>query len=347
VASAKKSKRAKASKKNPANQRHPKGIPSHAELEAAIAGDPRADDAWLVFEDWMLETEDPRAPIVSAERKAPPKRDPWDKDHDVQDAYEKLRRRLLGEHPKWVLLKNRSMYSGWRAGHITKLSWSVRDDVALERELYAAMLATPAARLVYNANLHDERLLLPFVDILARSPAARSLRALDIGPHYIDDEPTMELDANVLAPFQIDELTTCWSTVLRAGQPLARLRSLDVSHRDHAATVKLFGDMVFPELRALKLATRKMTRDALAPLLPGTATPKLESLCLHDSSNRVARALVDELRSSQLLRQLRSLKLGYEPGKSVPESQTERVVPGSFLGNEFAHLEHLTVPRNY
>jgi len=304
-------------------------MPSNADLEAIVAADPFDENAWSVLEDWILETGDPRAAVVLAERAK----------EDAKPAYSKVRKRLLSDHPQWVLIKNRLSISSWRAGYITRLWWKDGEDHELETELYADFLATPAARLVRETTVTIEPLIDRWLELLAEAPAGRSLRDLTIGFYDRYGIRDRTFSGSVIAPFNLTSLTTTWSTILTSSPELARLHELHVAHTAAMYNERLF-DMVFTELRELEM--KASTYGTLDAILDGKAVPRLKVLRLHDPYDELPNH-VEALRTSELLPQLEAIHFGCDP----ITGETERVEPGSILGKEFSHLSVLTVPTRF
>ena len=294
---------------------------SNAALEAAVAEDPFDGGAWMVLEDWLLEIEDPRAAIVRAEQIG----------SEVAQIYERLMTQLLGQ--RHAAITNALEDAAWRAGYLISTRFNPK---AHHGELFAHLLASPAARLVRSLELcvlagGD---LAPMLEQLGRAACARSLRELAIAS--LQPIQYVALEGSTLAPLQLRRLAV-------KGEPL------DVSYAPvlaHLRRLELLTDVGFgllghalTELRTLVLDVRALEKNRwnsdqcairlpeLTPLLSGTSAPQLENLHVINARTPTIKALVDELATSELLPQLRTLDFGGER------------VEGATVGAAFAHLE--------
>lgn len=305
---------------------------SNAALEAAVAEDPFDGGAWMVLEDWLLEIDDPRAAIVRAEqlgRARSPTRD------ESLQIYDRLMTQLLGQ--RHAAITNALEDPAWRAGYLLSTRFNPK---AHHGELFAHLLASPAATLLRSLELcviagGD---LAPMLEQLGRAACAKSLRELAITA--LQPIQYVALESSTLAPLRLQRLAV-------KGEPL------DVSYAPvlaHLRRLELLTDVGFgllghalTELRTLVLDVRALEKNRwnsdqcairlpeLGALLSRSSAPQLENLHVINARPPTIKALVDELATSELLPQLRTLDFGGER------------VAGSTLGAAFAHLE-LRIP---
>jgi uncharacterized protein (TIGR02996 family) len=309
-------------------------LQANASLEAAVAEDPFDGSAWMVLEDWLLEVEDPRAAIVRAEQIGRARKQA--RRSDIGEAYDRLIAQLLGQ--RHAAITKALEDAAWRAGYLLSARFNPKTH---HGELLAGLLASPAAPLLRSLELcvlagGD---LAPMLEQLGRAACAKSLRELAITS--LQPSTPVALDGITLAPLRLERLAV-------KGEPL------DVSYAPvlaHLRRLELLSDVGFEllshaltELRTLVLDVRALEKSRwnsdqcairlteLELLLAGTSAPQLENLHVAHARAPTIKSLVDELATSKLIGQLRTLDFG-----------GQRVDP-STLGAAFAHLELLRLP---
>src|SRR5450755_3831026 len=125
----------------------------HAALEARLAETPDDPDAWSIYEDWLMEVDDPRAQIVKHERLG--------ETALAKSARAELDHVLLGNARFTKLLDTAT----WRAGHVR--SCHLQCDADTLRDLFA----TPAMRFVTALRIVARDVLV--LDRLADVPLLR------------------------------------------------------------------------------------------------------------------------------------------------------------------------------
>jgi hypothetical protein len=163
------------------------------------------------------------------------------------------------------------------------------------------LLAAPAMRLVRELVIAPPgraMLIDLVVHKVADAPCGRSVRSLELKT----DRP---VPATCLAALRLERLAVHpkFASTLEYEPALAGVRELVIAPRDRSVLAKLLCEGAFPELRGLELTcldrTLAWTADDLAPLLAGTAAPKLERLAIHTPRNqrelaRVLRRMIEE-----------------------------------------------------
>ena len=275
------------------------------ELEALVREDPYDEGRWQVLEDFLLETEDPRAEIVRG-AEAP--------------------LALLGPREAELAPK---LSVRWRAGYLVEAEL----DATKAPELVAALVESPASLLrALAVTFDDAGAVAPAIDAIKASPCAASLRALTVTGtwRYANAEAVIDVDGLPLRrlfalgrPMQIE-----------LGTARAQLHSLFATPPDTEDLDELLAAEL-PNLRDLGIAVAQLdllARPALEPLLSGIRAPLLRQLQLRGARPLVVKSVLARLASSALLPRLRDLVLG-----------DARVSPAS-LGHAFAHLDTAAVP---
>jgi hypothetical protein len=294
------------------------GVSRREELEALVREDPYDDGRWLVLEDCLIETEDPRAAVVRFERE----RGAGDVEGPIVDPGVPLGPRDDELAPR--------LSARWRAGYLVDAEL---DATKSPDDLVAALVAAPAASLLRSlaVKLDHAPRVEPMLAAIRESPCAASLRSLTIGAAWpnVDAAPTVDIDDLPLRRlFALGR-----STRVALGTARAQLHSLSLVPANATDLDALLGDD-FASLRDLGLGLLRpqlADPDALEPVLSGACVPQLRQLQLHLAAPAIVRAVLARLANSALLPRLRDLVLG-----------SVRVPPAS-LGRAFAHLDTAAV----
>jgi uncharacterized protein (TIGR02996 family) len=309
-------------KPRPRNRR---ALRANLELEDVIADDPDDEQRWLVLEDWLLEQDDPLAELVQLEKTA--------SEGDAALARGKLLPRLLGHGHAAIAAALRQ--PDWRAGLLCECGFEVPPGKGID--LFWSFLRAPAARLLRRLTVVIEHAvhMVHICTSITDAACARTVRRLELSART-RSSLSSELAAGVLAPLRGLEVLLIENPGIRVTEigRLPRLKTLMLPYdQDHA--LRWFVDEHLPALTSLALQLEDLPADTdlpriLRPLLAGKTAPVLDTLAIQ-CDPEVGRALVDTLRASPLLSQLRVLALG-----------TEAVIPQRVPG--FGHLQTLLLP---
>jgi uncharacterized protein (TIGR02996 family) len=272
------------------------GAPEHTELEAAIAADPYAPDAYGVYGDLLQRRGDPRGELIALQLAEDKKPGDARLVAAIGRMIETHRAALLGPLAPHAG-KLREFADGpfaWRFGfiHIAQLDRGETGEPV--PEIVDELLRHPSGRFVAEICVRDdvEAEVAALIDLLARRPPA-SLRAIDLAS--IGDFGDLGL-------------------LLRAHP---RLRRLAIRGRvggpelaPLGATLRSIAAAALPSLEELEL--RLVNRDArfaqLRPLLRRADLPALSRLRLRSAD--FPNEIVAELLDSPLAAQLTVLDLG-------------------------------------
>lgn len=250
---------------------------------------PRADDdaSWQVYEDWLLETDDPRARLVRLEKAG----------EGTEAARVELARVLFGSEQIGRMVEGRDWRAGFaRGAKVAPSAWGAQPweapalTVLRELEIVAA---GRAASIVTAAGC------APF------APSLESLAIDDVG-----SEPG-SLDASVLHRFvRLERLHVGGATLRLVYAPsLASLRSLELALAPAAVGVLLRAGC-FPELRALTIRTGTLLypwHGVFEHVLAGTCAPRLEALHLEAAPTSASIDFLCDLAQSPLAERLQRL----------------------------------------
>lgn len=289
-------------------------------LEARVREDPYDDGRWLVLEDYLLETEDPRAAIVRCEQAGLRR--------EAAAARNAVTPPLLG--PQHAAVAER-VVGVWRAGYLVDVALNLPyDRHAPSAELVAPLVASPAAAVLRAMTVAlDAAATAPrALAAIAASPCATSLRSLTVQASWTPARSAPTLSIGGIA---LRRLFLTGRPMRLAVEPaLATLTSLMVSPPDDDELAALLAKPL-PALYDLGVAG-PVSLDGFAPLFTGDVTPSLANLQIRNPVLPLARALLSALATSPLLPRLRTLALG-----------DTRVAPAS-RGPAFAHLDVLALP---
>jgi uncharacterized protein (TIGR02996 family) len=248
-------------------------LASNPALEA-IVRDHDDDASWQVLEDWLLETNDPRARLVRLEKEG----------EDTTEAVAELEPVLLGpEEVAWAIEAER-----WRAGFArratihaaaTGYGSETRYRTAAElREAVTAIAKAPALALVRDLTLRIEAFSEAVLAAIAE--AAPQIESLAV--EYAT--PAAGLSGASLAPFTRLER-------LRVKGPMVEVRDLakaaSLRHLELALTPRSVASVIamnpLAELRSLSMVTGALLypwHGVFDRLFDGTCAPKLAELHL-------------------------------------------------------------------
>lgn len=273
---------------------------------------------WQVLEDWLLETNDPRAQLVRLEKAGV----------DATAAYADLAPLLLG--PLAGVLTGR----GWRAGYAR----AARAVLGAGDLVEYTLAATPALALVRELELEvrggGEGALLASATASAAFGAQLEALSLD----YLGEDADT-LDAAVLTPLiGLERLRLGGAALTVIPSPsLTTIRELDLGLSPRAV-VELLRAGRFDELRTLTVRTGTLLypwHDAFESLLEGACAPRLESLRLDASPTPASIDFLRDLSRSPLAARLRTLTFA---GTSCSPESLRR------LGRSLANLTELAFP---
>ena len=302
-----------------AKRRAPKlgALCSHPELEAQLAAAPDDTNAWLVYEDWLLDQRDPRAKIIEHERSG-----------DVTSAAlarGAIKKLLLGTRA--ATFENAISHATWRAGFVRACGFDATGARGSHR--LVEFLATLAARYLTELDVQ-----LGDFDALVNLAGGDALRVLSASPEY---QGLHIVNAALLDPLErLRELRLQQLTHLEPAPCLARLTALTLEF----AGVTELGELASAPLHQvveLVLDVRgalHATRGELAAALPA-----LRSLKILIAGDEAAAAL-DVVLASGLALQLQRLEV-------APHASARALAPAeraAFRGGKLAHLEHLYLP---
>ena len=290
----------------------------HPELEAQLAAAPDDTNAWLVYEDWLLDQRDPRAKIIEQERAG-----------DVTAAAlarGAIKKLLLGSRA--ATFENAISSATWRAGFVRACGFDATGARGSHR--LVEFLATPAAR--YLTELDVE---LSDFDHLADLAGGHALRVLDAAPEY---QGLHIVNASLLEPLEhLRQLRLQDLSHLEPAPCLARLLSLTL---DFAGVTEL-GELAAAPLHGLlelvlnvRSGALRYTRGELVAALPA-----LRSLSIVIADDQ-ADAALEVVLASGLAPQLKRLEVAtYSTGQVLSPAERAKVV-----GGKLAHLERLHLP---
>lgn len=290
----------------------------HPELELQLAATPDDANAWLVYEDWLLDQRDPRAKIIEHERAG-----------DVTAAAlarGAIKKLLLGSRA--ATFENVISHATWRAGFVRACSFDATGARGSHR--LVEFLATTAAR--YLTELAVE---LADFDQLADLAGGSALRVLGAMPEY---QGLHIVNAALLEPLEhLRQLHLQHLSHLEPAPCLARLLSLTL---DFAGVTELGELANAPLHNLLELVLHvndgalRYTRGELE-----AAMPALRSLSIVIADDQVDAAL-DVVLSSGLAPQLKRLEVAaYSTGHVLSPAERATV-----YGGKLAHLELLHLP---
>jgi hypothetical protein len=298
-----------------------RGLVAAPELEAVIAEEPFDEDGWMVLEDRLLETGDPRAGIVAAQHTNDP--------IELAKAYDRVAGELLGK--RFRTLRKYGGLGDWRAGYCRRLELDKIPHTALDE-----LLALPALALVREVELAPAPVypepgwltiaLLPLTNG-RELPALRRLELQYHGP----------ISERSLGRLRLHELSCnlFYGVDLEPCDALAGLRYLACAPagRDTLATIAV----ALPALRELVVAAHSrfaLAADDLAVLFDARA---LQTLAIRKLPFERVEAVLQALAGTPLLARLRVLELT-DTGPRVEIAPAE-------LGPAFAHLRRVVVTR--
>jgi uncharacterized protein (TIGR02996 family) len=290
----------------------------HPELEAQLAAAPDDVNAWLVYEDWLLDQRDPRSKIIEHERAG-----------DVTAAAlarGAIKKLLLGSRA--ATFENAISHATWRAGFVRACQFDATGTRGSHR--LVEFLATAAARYLTELDVD-----LADFDQLADLAGGHALRVLGATPEY---QGLHVVDASLLEPLeQLRELSLHNLTHLEPAPCLARLTALMVAFPSATELGELAAAPLH-NVAALVLhvgnGVLRYTRGELVAALPA-----LRSLSIVIADDQVDAAL-DVVLGSGLAPQLKRLDVAaYSTGQVLSPAERARV-----LGGKLAHLERLNLP---
>ncbi|MFO0740599.1 MAG: hypothetical protein U0270_32180 [Labilithrix sp.] len=247
--------------------------------------------SWQVFEDWLLETNDPRAPLVRLEKAG----------EDATSAYAELAPLLFGP------LRHVVTGRGWRAGY-ARAARAVLGGDHVEYTLSEAPALALVRELELEVRAGGEGALLAAATASASAAFGAQLEALSLD--HLGERPGT-LDAALLtALVGLERLRLGGAALTVIPAPvLARVRELDLALSPRAV-VELLRAGRFDELRTLTVRTGTLLypwHDAFESLLEGTSAPRLESLRLEASPTPASIDFLRDLSRSPLAARLRTL----------------------------------------
>jgi hypothetical protein len=292
----------------------------HAELEAQLEAAPDDPNAWLVFEDWLLDARDPRAAIIEHERSG-----------DVTSAAQArgaIKKLLFGGRgATFDAIVSRV---AWRAGFVR--SCVVDATGSRGRHRLAELVATPAARFLTELELE-----LSDFGVLRELAPAKLLGTLRLRHELLTAHDQLVLDAKLLAPFaRLTALDVRRLSRLEPAPCLGRLRSLVLEY-DREAELDALGEHELTRLESLHVqlvndARATLTR-SLAPAMP--ALRELELTAWAGS----AFALVEHAIASGLVAQLDRLVVAdFTEAHVLTTADRERVFAGAFASIDYVRL---------
>jgi uncharacterized protein (TIGR02996 family) len=295
----------------------PGGLKSHPELEAQLAASPDDAGTWLVYEDWMLEQQDPRAVLIALERSG-------DASAAAQ-ARGAIKKLLLG--PRAATFESQISGATWRTGYVRSCRFDATGARGSKR--LVAFLDSVAARYLTELDVQ-----LADFDRLADVQGARLLRSLRASPEFAGEHVVR---TELLEPLESLESLALDSLVhLEPAPCLARLRSLALTYADDTELGEL-ADAPLANLTELLLYTsRGALRHSRGEL--AAAMPRLRDLVVAVETARAEQAL-ELVLASKLVPQLRTLAIqDYTPTRVLAAERAK------FRGGVFAHLERVELP---
>jgi uncharacterized protein (TIGR02996 family) len=300
-----------------AKKRAPKPgeLRSHPELESQLAASPDDAATWLVYEDWLLDQQDPRAGLIGHERSGDAT--------SAAQARGAIKKLLLG--PRAATFENQISGATWRSGFVRSCRFDATGTRGGKR--LVAFLETVAARYLTELDVQ-----LADFERLADVQRARLLRSL-----RVSSEQAGDVRAALLEPLdKLVELSLDALAHLEPAPCLSRLRALSLRYS---------GDVDLAELAAaplgsvteLRLATSRGGAFRRASADVGAALPLLRDLACVAEYERAEAALEAVLALVPRLRRLAILD--YRPARLL--SPDERA---KFRGGMFAHLERVELP---
>lgn len=267
-----------------------------ADLEARLAENPDDRDTWAVYEDWLMETNDPRARLVKSEHAG-------DKEGAAKELAQ-LDSLVFGSQAE--KLRALPQDAVWRAGYVRKcLVHTIKP--ALVGELFA----TPAMRFV--ADLH---LIFRDAKVMAELPALPQLRRLRL--RGLEEGQQLELDAMYLGPLrELHELEAgLFDRVVAHRNALPALRALTLVVRG-VFDLDVLVQIGLPQLARLELVADGIVHTSGTRL--GDAMPVLRSLVVNAQSAAEAEQLVTYVIDGGLATTLDHLKVkGLMPRRIAP-----------------------------
>jgi uncharacterized protein (TIGR02996 family) len=304
-----------------ARRRAPKlaALNHHAELEAQLAATPDDPNAWLVFEDWLLDARDPRAAIIEHERSG-----------DVTSAAQargKINRLLFGGRgATYDAIVSRA---DWRAGFIR--TCVVDATGSRGRHRLAELLVAPAAQFLTELELDVDDFA-----VLRDLAPAKLITRLRVRHERIAVDDRTACDASLLEPLgRLSELELRRISALKSHPCLARVRRLLLEYvRD--TELDTLAEHELTKLETLRIdfiddAASQLTR----PL--DAAMPALRELELAVTGRGFA--LVEQVIASKLAPQLARLVIDDRSESLVlTAADRERVFGGVFTGVAYVSL---------
>jgi hypothetical protein len=309
-----------------AKRRAPKlgELAHHAELEAQLEAAPDDPNAWLVFEDWLLDARDPRAAIIEHERSG-----------DVTAAAQ-----ARGAINKLLLGGRGSTFDAtvsraeWRAGFLR--ACVVDATGARGRHRLAELVATPAARFLTELELE-----LSDFAVLRELAPAKLLGTLRVRHETVTAREQLVLDAKVLEPLgRLAALDVRRLSRLEPAPCLGRLRSLVLEY-DHEADLDQLGAHELTKLESLHVQLvndeRVVLTHSLAPAMPALRELRFTAWWPNN-----ARHLVEQAIASGLLEQLdRFAVVANADAHVLTAADRDRV-----FGGAFANVPHVQLPKS-
>lgn len=300
-----------------------KTLASNPELEAMVR-ERDDEESWQVFEDWLLDAEDPRAEIIRCEKSG-------DRG-GAAEARGRLGALLFGAKTAASGVRAQTWRAGFARDPVVTLARSA-DGAAIGKTLVAAPAMALARELSVEIDAADsERDLF---EAMKGSPAASSIRRVVL--QYLQAFATT-FDTALVAPFtRLEGLRVIGGGIgLKYAPNLASLRELDV-HPLASDAAALFAPDHFAELRTLVLHAGHLELPyvELDALLDGRCAPKLVSLRVRGGQTPGLVDLVSRLSRSPLASRLESLAFD---GRERPRD----VLPSR--GRSFGALKRLELP---
>jgi uncharacterized protein (TIGR02996 family) len=143
----------------------------NAALENQLRDDPTDEAAWTVFEDWLIESGDPRGEIVEHERARQP--------GDAAEARGRIAKLLFDSRPTAV--PHAMSQVEWRAGFVRECWFTI--PAREGPDIFKAFVGAPATRLLSSLRVtsqHDTYSLDAALARICESPIAAQLRELAI-----------------------------------------------------------------------------------------------------------------------------------------------------------------------
>jgi predicted DNA-binding WGR domain protein len=296
----------------------------HPEIEAQLEAAPDDPNAWLVFEDWLLDARDPRATIIEHERSG-----------DVTAAAQArgtLKKLLFGGRgATFDAIVSRA---SWRAGFIRSCVIDATGSRGGHR--LAELVAAPATKFLTELELDVSDFA-----VLGEPAPAKLITRLRVRHERISIDEQTACDASVLEPLgRLSELELRRVSSLKSHPCLSRVRRLLVEYA-HDTELDTLAEHELTKLESLRIdlindAASQLTTP-LAPVMPALRE-------LHIVGWGRGFALVEQVIASKLAPQLSRLVV-HDGGELVEldAADRERVFAGAFAGIAYVQLPKMLV----